>query len=254
MDQFNKLSVVLKGKISKQNLWEPHIQQNSIEKLNIKDFKGFAIEINNFPILYSIMFKGEFDVAFSINMPDRLFVYDKPLKLAGFSNTIFIRDTNEKEFLSEYQEKYLHDFLKFVEQLKLEGNESVFYYKNGISFIISKKRDIYGFLTMAASIIHKNRPDNSKKESMIINSAIVPKTIRHLIPLVEEFGITDDNLRSKMRDNLNIKKKKELIQVVHPFIGDINKYLDSFGNDLLSEDAIKFGCLAELITELMIEK
>ena len=254
MDYFSQLSTLVNGRIKKQKFRDPHIQGNSVQKLNIKDFKGWEVEINDFPNFYSLMFKGEFNLAFSINVPDRLFIYDKPLKIPGFSKTIFARDTVENFFLTEYNEKYLRDFLRFVEQLKLEDDEGVFYYKNGILFVIRKKRDVFDFLTMTTSILQKKQLGDTQRENININSANVPIIVQHLTTLAYEFGITDDNKRNEMRGMLSKKKKKELINAVYPFIENINKYLDSFKNDRLSDEAIKFGALAEFITELMVEK
>ena len=51
---------------------------------------------------------------------------------------------------------------------------------------------------------------------------------------------------------LSNKEKKELITIVIPLFPDINEFLDSFGDDALSNEAIAIGSLAELVCELSL--
>ena len=49
------------------------------------------------------------------------------------------------------------------------------------------------------------------------------------------------------------KQKKKLVKTVWPYMVGINEFLDSFGDEPLSHEAILLGNLAELISELQVD-
>lgn len=93
--------------------------------------------------------------------------------------------------------------------------------------------------------------DQQLAKSLIIEN--VPPILRILIPYAKKYSIGDDLLRVQLGDALSNKEKKELIAIVSPLFADINKFLDSFGDDPLNNEAIVIGSLAEFVCELSLE-
>jgi len=84
----------------------------------------------------------------------------------------------------------------------------------------------------------------------VILGKSIPKNLRPLLPLLKGLGISDDVERELVIEELTDEQKINLVRIVEPFIEDINKFLDSFGNIPLSEEAMLLGNLAELVSEL----
>ena len=48
------------------------------------------------------------------------------------------------------------------------------------------------------------------------------------------------------------KQKKKIVNKVYPYMTEINEFLNSFGDNPLSHEAILIGNLAELVSEIQI--
>ena len=65
-------------------------------------------------------------------------------------------------------------------------------------------------------------------------------------------NIQDDCEREQLMEETSQKQKVKLLNTVNPLMNTINQFLDSFGDEPLSHEAILLGNLAELISELQI--
>lgn len=72
--------------------------------------------------------------------------------------------------------------------------------------------------------------------------------------MLNKWCIPDDVERTKLMQKTSKKKKQELISIVNPLLPQINVFLDSFGNEPLSDEAILLGDLAQLVCELNLEE
>jgi len=84
-----------------------------------------------------------------------------------------------------------------------------------------------------------------------LNFSILPKELHELIPLLNEWAISDDSEREKKIDAMSQAQKDMLITTVNPKFPIINSYLDTFNAKAMPEEATIVGSLAELVCEIM---
>ncbi|ATP55248.1 hypothetical protein CPT03_01605 [Pedobacter ginsengisoli] len=82
----------------------------------------------------------------------------------------------------------------------------------------------------------------------------IPTELRVLVPLLNKWCISDDVERARLLEKTSKNKKEELMNTVNPLLPKINTFLDSFGDDPLSDEAILLGDLAQLVCELNLEE
>ncbi len=89
-----------------------------------------------------------------------------------------------------------------------------------------------------------------------VDLSVLPEAFQNLKPFIEKWAISDDHERSLLVDKASRQVLTNLVQNVHPHIDAISKYLDSFGDRALSDNAILLGTLAECAMEakLRLEK
>ena len=120
----------------------------------------------------------------------------------------------------------------------------------GVSVVITlriaeKKKNMANFRKLLLADSDQQIAESIKEENL-------PPSLRMLIPYAQKYSVGDDLLRTQLGMGLNKNARKELIAVVGPLLTDINKFLDSFGDDPLSDEAIVMGSLAEFTCELAL--
>ena len=80
--------------------------------------------------------------------------------------------------------------------------------------------------------------DSTDIATEIIESKVVPQEFRHLIPIVQEWGIGDDSIRSKYEEKATPSEKQALYGAVNPYRSQINSWLDTYTNSLPDEAAM----------------
>ena len=104
--------------------------------------------------------------------------------------------------------------------------------------------------------IKENRDTKRSKNmgsSISISSENIPLNLRGLVPLLNKWSVSDDNEREKLLAKTTNQQKIDLIATVYPLMDDINKFLDSFEDKPPTDEAIRIGDLAQLVSELKIE-
>jgi hypothetical protein len=96
--------------------------------------------------------------------------------------------------------------------------------------------------------------DSNQQLAESLSTENVPPILRVLIPYAKKYSIADDLLRVQFGNGLSNKEKRELTNIVSPLFPDINNFLDSFGEDPLSDEAIVIGNLAEFVCELSLQE
>ncbi len=86
-----------------------------------------------------------------------------------------------------------------------------------------------------------------------ISAENIPPRLRVLQPLLYQWCIGDDAIRADVMDQVDKKVKHQLIDAVSPYLMDINDFLDSFGDEAMTNEAILLSNLAELVCELKID-
>jgi hypothetical protein len=81
-----------------------------------------------------------------------------------------------------------------------------------------------------------------------LSFADLPDEFHPLIPLIKQWGIADDDVRSKRMEKASRRQLQALVERLSPYFGAINDYLDSFG-DRVPASACALGTLAEAACE-----
>jgi len=85
-----------------------------------------------------------------------------------------------------------------------------------------------------------------------LNPAKVPEGLRHLIPLAEKYGISDDCYRDEVVESLNESEEQELMDFFDDWTEELDNWLCGSEADSTrpSDEYITFTCLtmaAELV-------
>lgn len=250
MDYLKKLSDQLGGQIRSQNHLNPNIDSKSVRALVVKNYKTFTVQVDEYANLLMLGIKINSDLAFSINNPDTIFNFETPINLENFSYQIYVSD----DFHHISKNKYFVSFWKGLNdqltKLKLNRNESVFFYKNWIYYALTPNRDLFVVLNDIIDLINSNIDIFKKHFKQTIFDKNIPDSLKHLVPLLKKWSIADDVEREELIKETGRRQKEKLIVTVYPFMGEINSFLDSFKDQPLSEEAILLGNLAELVSEL----
>jgi hypothetical protein len=254
MDYLKELSIQLGGNICTQNLSDWNLNGTSLRVLIVKDYKGYKIEINDFGELYQMGIRVDSDFSFSINIPDKIFNYNKPATISNFPYKVYFSDDDNDPVSSETCDfqGFWNPFINKLKELTLSDNEGVFYYCNIVYLALSSSRDLIPILDYTINLIDSNPlifPNHIRERIFKKN---IPENLRPLIPLLKKWSIPDDSEREQLMEETSEKQKKKIVKTVWPYMVEINKFLDSFGDEALSHEAMLLGNLAELVSELQI--
>ncbi|WP_295793191.1 hypothetical protein [Mucilaginibacter sp.] len=251
MDYLKELSAKLGGKISSNNCYHWNIDLTSLRKLAIKDYGGHRFAIDEYgPSMFMVKCFIEADFSFSINNPDKLFGYNKPLGLADYPYKLYIGKEDEAPFLNEKFGGLIERFVRELKQFELTANESIFIYQNCICMALSSTRNLIIAIDILVDLVNKYDTLFKKDIKTKIFRKNIPANLHPLIPLIKKWSVSDDSDREQLVDEATEKEKKRLVKRVAPYMPEINKFLDSFEDGVLSDEALLFGNLAELVSEL----
>jgi len=251
MDYLKELSAKLGGKISSNNCYHWNIDLTSLRKLVIKAYGGHRFAIDEYgPSMFMVRCFIEADFSFSINNPDKLFGYSKVFNLTGYPYKLYIDKESDGSFIKEEYYGLIESFVRELKELELSAGESIFIYQNCICLALSSTRNVVTAIDMLIGLIDKYDTLFKKDVKTKIFRKNIPANLHPLIPLIKKWSVSDDNDREQLVDEATEKEKKRLVKTVAPYTPEINKFLDSFGDGVLSDEAILFGNLAELVSEL----
>lgn len=254
MDYLKELSLKLGGKIRTQNLSNWNYNETSFRELLVKDYKGYKVEINEFMSLFELQINSGPDFSFSVNIPNKIFVYNTPTSINDFPYKVYFREyDNDTHPLSNKKfPKSWHPVVQKISELKLTEKEGLFFYENAIQLALSPNRDLNFILDDFIDLINKNADVFRKEITERIYSKNIPENLRPLIPLLKKWSIPDDSEREQLMEETSEKQKRKLIKTVWPYMAEINEFLDSFGDEPLSYGACLLGNLAEFVSELQV--
>ena len=82
-----------------------------------------------------------------------------------------------------------------------------------------------------------------------IDPSQVPEDLRDLIPMAEMWGIGDDVIRSDFEEKASEEEKERFKEALTGRTTRITEWLDSFGDELMSEEAGTFMYMLEALDE-----
>ena len=128
---------------------------------------------------------------------------------------------------------------------------------------------IVGVLILAVVLIRSMRPGSGETASsgepregdepeavehpdISIDQANVPQDLRDLIPFAEQWGIGDDDIRSRYEDTVSGEEKERFRAALAGRTTRVTEWLDSFEDGMLSEEAGTFMYMLEALDEMGI--
>jgi len=254
MDKLKDLSVKLDGKIKSQNLFNANVEDTSFRSLTVKDYRQYKIIIDEYRNLYSMGINVNSDLSFSINRPDRIFLYKIPKYLPDLPYTIYVSDETFSFVKNSYLENFWNSLGILLKKLELSAFECVFVYNNYVYFYLTAQRDLVPILDDMVDLINTNEKIFRRESKKNISSKGIPENLKQLIPFLKKYSISDDADRTNLIEEMDRSEKLKLINSVQPLFDEIRIYLDSFNKMALSEEAILIEELAELVSELKLKE
>lgn len=253
MDKLKELSVKLDGKIKSQKLFNINFEETSFRKLIVKNYRQYTVKIDEYKDLYSIGIKVNSDLSFSINKPDKIFLYNIPKSFSDLPYKVYVSDGTYTFDQNDYLKRFWDSLAVLLKKIGLSESESVFLYRNYVFFCLTVQRNLVAILDDIIDLINANENIFERETIRNISSKRIPENLKLLIPFLKKYSVSDDTDRGQLIEEMDGKEKLKLINSVQPFFDEIRIYLDSFKEIPLSEEAMLIGELAELVSELKIK-
>jgi hypothetical protein len=254
MDKLKELSAKLVGKIKQQKHFNSIVDDTSFRRLIIKNYRQYKIKIDEYKDLCTIGVNVNSNLSFSINKPDRIFGNKIPKHFSDLPYEIYVSDETYDFVKDKYLENFWISLVVLLKRIRLSASECVFVYNNCVFFCVTAQRDFALILDDIIDLINANEKIFKRETKRNISSKKIPDNLKPLVPLLKKYSISDDSDREQLIDGMGEKEKLKLFNSVQPFFEEINIYLDSFKDMPLSEEAMLIGELAELVSELKIQK
>ncbi len=230
----------------KINLFNPSVNDDSDRYFKIKDKDGSRLKLYAFPKQILLEVPVKTSMSFGVNKSDKICFFDK---MAGNSKIPFKIFVNRKPGNGPLA--CLDLIGPHIQQLGLKKSEGLFIYPNCINLAMDNDREIIPELLLLKKIkkiIEKHFP-GSKEE---IDTSKIPVIFSDLVPLLDEWAISDDLEREEKLRRLSKSKQKKLVDLVGPKLNAIDDWLNSFKKEPMPHEATLIGDLAGLVAELKI--
>jgi hypothetical protein len=208
----------------------------------------FDVEVNDEFVAVYMKWPGERGFVFSVNRRDRVMLTESTSTYFGPNKTLqlFTGSAGKDEERALAADSAI---AAAVRRLNLAPKESLHGACNGLMLFLKPDRpeavsDRVEALCELAALL----PSAGTKEPAVE----LPAEFQELLPLVRRWAVTDDEKRSERLTRASPSARKQLVEKVGPHFDRINNYLDSFGEQPLSDGAILLGALAECATEAML--
>ncbi len=239
----NKIKI-FRLKSQKVNLFSPNLNDKSIRLFKLKDDQNNRFKILVFTSSLTLEIPLTTSLNFSINIPDKVCLADKILKEINGIGKIYTNNSKNNQIINCIE--LLKDALK---TLDLDSNEGLTVYRNSLQLTLKQNRKLLSEIEICKkikTIIELNFPD-------IVNRTEyydLPDDLKQILLKFENFAITDDFERNELIEGLTTIQRKDLIKVIGSKLEAIDLFLNTFGDNPLTEGAIGLQCLAELTTQL----
>jgi len=253
MNYLNELLIKFGGRTIKQVIFDGN-NGRAERRLEIKNYKGFKLVVVDYENILKIGVKIECNFSFSVNNSDKIFVYKKPFSVKKYPYKLYFSSNVSDPFQTEGFHEFWDILSLKILNLTLSENESIYIYGNGIYFALNADRNINTAIDIIIDIVSDSKIFKKETLKKKIVAENIPDLLKTLIPLLKKWSLSDDSEREQLIEKTTKREKKKLIEEVGPYMKEINEFLESFEDKPLSEEAIMIGNLAELVSELEIEK
>jgi hypothetical protein len=94
--------------------------------------------------------------------------------------------------------------------------------------------------------------DSVDRPDINLDPAKVPRDLRDLIPFAEEWGIGDDVIRAHVEEAASDLDKERFSQALGGRTARVTEWLDSFGMELMSDEAATYMYMLSALDEMGI--
>jgi hypothetical protein len=140
-----------------------------------------------------------------------------------------------------------------IARLNLGPTELLSFFKDGLVFVGESGRVSLDTLELLCDVADSCRVPGASNlvDGLPFDPSLLPEPLRALEPLIRDFAVGDDQLRTEAIDAAAPKTVAHLVEAVMPLMPDINAFLSSFGNEPVPPEAILLGRLAEAVSEIL---
>jgi hypothetical protein len=217
---------------------------------------NYRIDLAASPEYLGIRLHGKFTApAISINRPEANYPLGYQTRVEDLRNAdsawpVFVRAAEKQ---SELLETALHSatLLNAVRLLLKEPYETLHIHNEGVNLYfkppsVEEVQTAIEALTSLIGDVGRAIPENP------LDRSAFPGQFEDLLPLVRRWGILDDGDRDALLAKSSPVAIRRLVNSVGPHLPAINFYLDSFGDQPVSEAACALGALAECTVEAQL--
>ncbi len=249
-ETFQNLATGFNVRIESCEIFNPNVGEWARQLIRTR-IRSYLVKVLRSESRVAIEVKGfETQVSFSANDIDRVCLLNKPLikTREGLTIPIFVDALNPQT--TKWLERAENALL--LSELELASGESLQVYRNALVLIGRHERansDTVMLLCQTADHL-KNLDAQNHVDGLSFSVERLPIDLQSLEPLVKRFAISDDDMRQEMLHQASDAELERLKVQVEPLLARINQFLDSFGTNPLSKEAILISRLAEAVAEL----
>jgi len=249
-----------KGKVRRCECYDAN--QVGVETRELRGTIGnYRIRIGQARSRLSFSLQGfETILFFAVGGRDRVCLMDKLIRFPRetVSPRIFVSENSPVNPLSRWLKIKRNQ--QALRTLDCSASEPVFVFRNGVNSYVPPQRATVSHLERLVEFADRlPRPRHRISKVSIVDGLkldprTLPKHLRHLVPLIEQWAVGDDVERSDKLARAKRRDMKELLRDVGPLLSPIDDYLDSFGSERLPDEALLLGRLAEAVAELQAKQ
>jgi hypothetical protein len=184
------------------------------------------------------------DLMFSINRVDRVFALNTHIGDLGTW-----RVYGQKSTLRPAQDWLRSEGAQSsIADLRMSGRESLHVCRNTLCFYAEPHRDISQLINQLQHVSDQLPVVGLSKTKASLEG--LSPGLRALLSEYMHLALSDDEERDGRIAGMPPAKRRQLLRGVSPFLREINLYLDSFGDQPLSETAMRLGSIAEAAAEI----
>ena len=194
-------------------------------------------------------------VAFSINRPYWVMLLDtlRDEPIGRRELPVFVRADHEVNAISRWLTDVQH--VALIDDLAIDPRESLHVTQDKLFLIGMPRRDWAHTLDVLVAVADTLPPSSYPAGIEVVDGLAfdpdnLPVDLRVLTPYVTRWAVGDDVVRADRLGRASDRERHDLREVVVPRLDRINDYLDSFGEEALSNEAILVCRLAEAADEL----
>jgi hypothetical protein len=250
-DTLENLSKQLRGRVKACEHFNPNVGESAHHQM-VARLRGYRVtarlgesrvelEVRNF----------DTRVSFSLNTPDRVCLLNRQLDAspAGLPCPVFLAAADTRATTAWLQAP---ENARVLSEFRLTPQESLQVYRNAVILIGEIERATEKTIARLCDLADcvRDRGDDRVIDGLPFAVEKLPPALRPLAPLIRRFAIGDDAIRGDLTGEASAAEQMRVCAQVEPLLPQINAYLDSFGSQPLSNEAMLLGRLAEAVAEL----